>query len=137
MSSSQSIEVLLIEGPLAPERPETHPGAGAVVVFEGIIRPDEGGREITAIQYEAYRPMADEQLDHLARAAADRFDLRAVRVRHSVGLVPVGECSFRLIVASAHRAPALEAMAWFIDTMKRDVPIWKRPKFRAESERAR
>lgn len=134
MNTPPTIEVVLSEGPLAPEQPGRFPGAGAVVAFEGVIRPDEEGRAITAIEYESYRPMADQQLEHIAKAAADRFGLTGVLVRHSVGLVPAGECSFRLVVASAHRAPALEAMAWFIDTMKRDVPIWKRPKFRVAAE---
>jgi molybdopterin synthase catalytic subunit len=38
-----------------------------------------------------------------------------------------GQCSFRLQVASAHRAEALAAMTEFIDRLKRDVPIWKSP----------
>ena len=39
----------------------------------------------------------------------------------------VGQTSFRLQVSAPHRQPALAAMAHFIDAMKRDVPIWKRP----------
>ncbi|MCC5785703.1 MAG: molybdenum cofactor biosynthesis protein MoaE [Phycisphaerales bacterium] len=137
MKTAPAIEVVLSEGPLGPEDAVRAPGAGAIVAFEGVIRPTEEGREIAAIEYEAYRPMAENQLESLARAAADRFGLAGVFVRHSVGVVPVGECSFRLVVASAHRAPALEGMAWFIDTMKRDVPIWKRPVFKDAQEQSR
>jgi molybdopterin synthase catalytic subunit len=39
--------------------------------------------------------------------------------------VPVGACSLRLLVAAAHRKPALKAMDEFIDALKRDIPIWK------------
>ena len=137
MKTAPAIEVVINEGPLGLQGAVRAPGAGAIVAFEGVIRPTEDGREIAAIEYEAYSPMAENQLESLARAAADRFALAGVFVRHSVGVVPVGECSFLLIVASAHRAPALEAMAWFIDTMKRDVPIWKRPVFKDAKERSR
>jgi molybdopterin synthase catalytic subunit len=49
----------------------------------------------------------------------------AIRVEHSRGLVAAQECSFRLQVGAEHRQAALEATNWFIDAMKRDVPIWK------------
>ena len=48
-----------------------------------------------------------------------------MRVAHSVGWVPVGECSFRLEVAAPHRQEAMLAMGEFINRLKQDVPIWK------------
>lgn len=122
-----SVDVAILHGPLGPaDAPLSCPGAGAVLLFEGVIRPDEHGAPIDAIDYEVYRPMAEETLHALASDALRRFGLLAVRVRHSEGVVGVGECSFRLEITSAHRAEALEAMAWFIDRMKQDAPIWKR-----------
>ncbi|MCW5755567.1 MAG: molybdenum cofactor biosynthesis protein MoaE [Phycisphaeraceae bacterium] len=129
MTLHPSIEITLVQGCLLPEPPHRPPEAGAVITFEGVIRPLEDHRSITAIEYEAYRPMADHQLDLLARATADRFHLTSILVRHSMGVVAVGACAFRLIIAAPHRAPALEAAAWFIDRLKQDVPIWKRPRF--------
>jgi molybdopterin synthase catalytic subunit len=70
--------------------------------------------------------MADRQLEYLALDVCSRHGLIAIDVMHSVGRVAVGEISFRLIVASAHRKEALAAMDEFIDRMKQDVPIWKR-----------
>jgi molybdopterin synthase catalytic subunit len=118
--------VHVVDGPLAPWVPMAFAGAGAVVVFDGVVRPLEDGRTLEALDYEAYRPMADRQLERLAAAAA-RHGLIACLAWHSSGRVAVGEASFRLVVASAHRREALAAMDWFIDTMKKDVPIWKRP----------
>ncbi|MGP1346123.1 MAG: molybdenum cofactor biosynthesis protein MoaE [Phycisphaerales bacterium] len=124
---SGSIEVTWHEGPLVPEPVPAPDGAGAVIAFEGVIRGLEGEHAIEAIEYEVYQPMADLQMREMAQETLQRFTLIAVMVRHSFGRVPVGAVSFRLIVAAPHRAPAIEAMAWFIDTMKQDVPIWKRP----------
>ncbi|MEI7657827.1 MAG: molybdenum cofactor biosynthesis protein MoaE [Phycisphaerae bacterium] len=123
--------VHVMEGPLAPWEPMAFPEAGAVVAFDGVVRPLEDGRVLEALAYEAYRPMADRQLEHLAAEAVTRQGLIACLVWHSVGRVAVGETSFRLVVASAHRREALAAMDWFIDVMKKDVPIWKRPVWRA------
>jgi molybdopterin synthase catalytic subunit len=119
--------VHVVDGPLAPWVPMAFVGAGAVVVFDGVVRPLEDGRTLEALDYQAYRPMADRQLERLAAAAASRHGLIACLAWHSVGRVAVGETSFRLVVASAHRREALAAMDWFIDAMKKDVPIWKRP----------
>jgi molybdopterin synthase catalytic subunit len=55
-----------------------------------------------------------------------RHGLVAILVEHSKGFVPVGQCSFRLLVAGTHRRESLAAMSEFIDRMKRDVPIWKK-----------
>lgn len=102
-------------------------GAGAVLVFEGVVRRREGDRDIAALDYQAYEPMATNMLRQLAERICQDFDLLAVDVTHSRGRVAVGECSFRLVVRSRHRKEGLRAMDWFIDQMKQDVPIWKSP----------
>jgi molybdopterin synthase catalytic subunit len=124
------IHAVIVDGPLAPARgEEAAAGAGAVLRFEGIARGDEAGRAIAALEYETYDPMAVNLLRRLAVEMGERHGLIAVRVEHSRGRVPVGACSFRLEIESAHRGPGIAAMTEFIDRMKRDVPIWKRPVF--------
>ncbi|MFG0253319.1 MAG: molybdenum cofactor biosynthesis protein MoaE [Phycisphaerales bacterium JB038] len=129
-----NIVVQLIEGPL-PASPAVAADAraGAVVCFEGIVRPYEGGRPLAGLEYEAYQPMAAKELEKLAARATRHFGLLAAHVEHSVGCVPIGDCSFRLRIESMHRREALEAMAWFIDSMKKDAPIWKKPIFLDEN----
>lgn len=131
-----SVRVEIKQGPLAPLAPDAFAGAGAVVQFEGVVRPCEEGHALEALEYEAYRPMAEEMLQALAEESRAEYSLFAVLVQHSVGSVAVGERSFRLLIASEHRASSLHAMASFIDRMKRDVPIWKRPVY-ADSVGAR
>lgn len=120
-----SIEVQIVEGPVPLSGPLEIAGAGAVVSFSGLIRPTEGGRSIEGLHYEAYRPMAERQIEAIARELIDIHRLLAMRILHSVGWVGAGECSFRLDIASSHRQEAIVAMSEFIDRLKKDVPIWK------------
>lgn len=123
------VQIVISEGPLPSADATPATGAGAWVVFEGVVRPEESGRVLTALVYEAYEPMTTRELKHLAGRVAADFGLMAICVEHSVGRVAVGEVSFRLSVASAHRAEALAAVAEFIDAMKRTVPLWKNAEF--------
>lgn len=137
-----SIAVRMLDGPVPAEH-AAWPGAdetgavGAVLCFEGIVRAIEEGRAIVALDYEAYEPMASQELHRLAEEVCASFGLRGVEVVHSRGRVPVGQCSFRLRIAAEHRAEALRAMAAFIDRLKQDVPIWKTPVYHAADAPAR
>lgn len=128
MSGRVSVEI--VEGPIPAGlawREEGAEGAvGAEVVFRGMVRGEEAGEKLSALEYEVYEPMAQKELTRLCERMIERHGVRSIGVVHSKGRVGVGECSFVLRVASAHRAEALAAMGEFIDVMKRDVPIWKR-----------
>ncbi len=124
-----AVHVRLTEGPLAARSASTYtPGCGARIVFDGVVRPDEGGQAITGLDYEAYRPMADQQLERIGQELVDQHGLISMDIEHSVGFVPNFACSFRLVIESVHRKEGLEAMDAFIDRLKQDVPIWKRTK---------
>jgi len=102
-------DVALVSGPLGFISPETTLGAGAIVEFFGNVRPLENGEQIDGIEYEAHREMAEHQLRKIAHEATERFDLLAIRLRHCLGFVAVGETSLFLRVAAAHRGAAFEA----------------------------
>ena len=122
-----STTVRIIDGALGTQAPVLPPAAqfGAAIVFDGVVRADEGGRIIRALSYELYEPMASNMLTELGREMLAKHGLVAIMVEHSRGEVPVGQRSFRLTVHALHRAEALAAVGEFIDRMKRDVPIWK------------
>ena len=122
-----NITVELRDGPLVDRICPPNVHAGAVVRFEGIVRPEEEGQPISGLDYSAYEPMASRELTRLADSVMRKFNLLALTALHSRGFVPVGGCSFMLMIAAKHRQPALAAMEWFIDALKRDVPIWKHP----------
>ncbi len=123
-------EVSLTESPLILPRSQEDSQAGAIVVFWGAVRALEGSDEITGIEYEAHREMAEHQMRIVAEGAAAKFGLREVFLRHRLGFVAAGEPSVVVRVTSGHRGAAFEASQWIMDELKRVVPIWKRPVFK-------
>jgi molybdopterin converting factor subunit 1 len=106
-----------------------HPEDGAVTVFDGIVRDHTRGRRTLYLDYEAYEEMALKQMEELAARALSQFKIRDVTIVHRLGRLEIGETSVLIVVASAHRAAALDACRWLIDTLKRTVPIWKKEYF--------
>lgn len=104
---------------------------GAELRFEGVVRRFEGDPaaacELTALDYEVYEPMASRLLHELAESVARAHGLASIIALHSRGCVPVGATAFVLRVRSPHRAEAIAATTAFVDRLKREVPIWKRP----------
>ncbi len=94
-----TLEVQIVDGPVPEALPWKCAGAGALISFAGVVRPTESGKPIEGLQYEAYRPMAERQIESIARALMTKHGILAMRVVHSTGWVAVGECSFRLDVA--------------------------------------
>jgi len=102
-------------------------GMGAVVYFLGVVRGEEEGRSITAIEYEAFQKMVEYQFNLLFDAMAKRWPIESVRLVHRIGVVKVNEPSLWVEVVAPHRGEAFTACQWLIDEMKRVVPIWKKP----------
>ncbi len=96
--------------------------AGAIVLFLGSVRSDEG---VAALDYEVYAPMARRVFRELADRTKAKFQVLEVAIVHRVGRVPVGGDSVAIACSAAHRREAFEACAWAMDEVKRIVPIWK------------
>jgi molybdopterin synthase catalytic subunit len=103
------------------------PGAGALVVFLGIVRDHADGREgVTALTYEAYESEAARVMREILVAARARWsDLARVALLHRIGRLGLSEASVAVVVSSPHRAEAFDAARFCIDTLKETVPIWK------------
>lgn len=101
-------------------------GCGAVAVFRGVVRAQNGGREVEAIEYECYRAMAEREMLAVLHEVAARYGLHAARVVHRTGRVAVGESSVLVAVAAAHRAAAFDALREIVEALKRRAPIWKK-----------
>lgn len=106
-----------------------HAEDGAVSVFDGIVRDHSRNRKTLYLDYEAYEEMALNQMEELAETAMSNYKIRDVRVVHRLGRLEIGETSVFIAVAAAHRAPAMDACRWLIDTLKKTVPIWKKEHF--------
>ena len=98
---------------------------GGTVVFVGTTRRWTDGIETPWLDYDAYLPMALNQLEILVQRAFESWPLFRAVVLHRTGRVAPKEPSVIIGVSSAHRADAFEACRWLIDTLKADVPIWK------------
>jgi molybdopterin synthase catalytic subunit len=103
----------------------SRPEAGAIVLFLGTTREMTDGRRTVSLDYEAYDEMAEKQLAELEAEARRRWPLVECHIVHRLGRVPLAEASVAIVVSTPHRADAFAAGQWLIDTLKRDVPIWK------------
>jgi MoaE-MoaD fusion protein len=103
---------------------------GAVVVFEGIVRNHSGGRSTLYLEYEAYEAMAFAKMREIGAEMRQKFSIRRFAMIHRLGRLEIGETAVLVAVCSAHRAAAFDACRFGIDTLKRNVPIWKKEFFR-------
>ena len=99
---------------------------GAVCLFVGVVRNENGGRRVRHLEYEAYEEMALPLMEQIAAEAAARWPVTDVRVVHRLGRLEIGEPSVAVAVASPHRAEAFAACRHVIDAVKASVPIWKK-----------
>ena len=103
-----------------------HPGAGGVVTFAGVVRDNNRGRTTTAIEYEAYKEMAEREMAAIVTEAQERWPEVRLAMRHRTGMLKVGEVSVIVVASAPHRKEAFDACEWTIDTLKQRVPIWKK-----------
>jgi len=104
----------------------TRPQAGAIVVFEGVVRDHTGARKVSYLEYETYLQMARDKLVECAAEVQARWQTVAIAIHHRYGRLEIGEKAVVIAVSSPHRAAAFEACAFTIDRLKEVVPIWKK-----------
>jgi len=104
----------------------SRPDAGAVLIFEGRPRDDNG---IVALRYEAYDDMALREMEKIREEVLSRTGVFEICLYHRKGEVKVGETSFLVVVFARHRREAFEACSLAVDLVKERVPIWKREVF--------
>jgi molybdopterin synthase catalytic subunit len=102
---------------------------GATVIFVGTVREVNDGRDVTGIEYTAYRSMAERELASIVEEAAALAHSNDIAVEHRLGELSVGECSVAVAVAHPHRGRAFDAARYVIEELKRRVPIWKREQY--------
>ncbi len=103
-----------------------HTGAGAWALFAGNVRDNHRGRAVAYLHYEAMLPLAERMIREIVEAAVSEFGLLHGKCLHRIGRVEVGETAVLVLTAAAHREAAYAANRRIIDTVKREVPIWKK-----------
>ena len=109
-------------------------GAGAVATFLGTVRNRSRDREVLHLEYEVYEGMAEKVMAQIADSLRAKYDLCAVAITHRVGRVDIGEASVAIAVSAPHREDALAACKEAIDTLKAEVPLWKKEVYEGGEE---
>jgi molybdopterin synthase catalytic subunit len=102
------------------------PSDGAYVLFEGVVRNHHHGKAVESIFYDAYRPMAEKEMEIIVRDIESQYPDIALAVVHRLGHLVVGDSSIAIVACSPHRKEAFEACRMMIDRIKETVPIWKK-----------
>ena len=101
-------------------------GVGAVTSFIGTVRDRSDGAGVSAMELEHYPGMTERSIEAMIDTALQRFDIRAARVIHRVGLLQPQDQIVLVAVSSAHRGQAFQACEFLMDYLKTEAPFWKK-----------
>ena len=101
-------------------------GVGAVVAFVGTVRDRNDGAAVASLELEHYPGMTEAAIEAMVDEAIRRFEIRAARVIHRVGiLAPLAQIVL-VAVTAAHRGQAFQACEFLMDYLKTQAPFWKK-----------
>src|SRR4051812_1892592 len=94
--------------------------AGGIDVFLGTTRAERSpeGRDLIALDYEAYPEMAIARLNELADRARSQWPIVKLAILHRVGRVEVAQASVVIAVSCPHRGESFSACKFLIDQLK-------------------
>ena len=134
------IEIQLTREPIRTDAARLQVGngkSGAIAEFTGVVRSEENGRAIAALEYEAYDEMAVRVMRQICESLGATHSCEAMVVVHRVGVIPVGKAAIYVCAAARHRAGAFALVTGFMDRLKQDVPIWKRRALTADERQSK
>ena len=109
---------------------------GAITSFVGTVRDRNSGQaagtvgaapvQVSAMELEHYPGMTERAIESMIDAAFQRFDLRAARVVHRVGLLQPLDQIVGVVVSSAHRGESFKGCEFLMDYLKTQAPFWKK-----------
>ena len=124
--------ILLTDSPLdsqAITQLVAEPEQGGLVLFTGNVRNKTQGKSVLRLEYEAYEPMAISEMEKIRQTVLQKWPKARIAIHHRVGILEIGEAAVLIAVSTPHRAQAFEACQFAIDTLKEQVPIWKKEIF--------
>ena len=100
---------------------------GAYSFFLGPVRSDLSptNKKIRGTYLECYEELALAQLKKIRSKALNNWKLNECLIIHRIGKLDLGEKIVLVITASSHRADAIKACEFVIDSLKIDVAFWK------------
>lgn len=102
--------------------------SGASVLFAGVVRDHDHGRQVVELEYVAHPSAQDVLRACRDEIAADPL-VHAVAVSHRVGHLRIGDAALVAAVSGAHRAEAFDACMRLVELVKERLPVWKRQQF--------
>jgi molybdopterin synthase catalytic subunit len=99
---------------------------GAIASFVGTVREHGDAHAVQRLELEHYPGMTEAAIEAMIDAAHERFDIRAARVVHRIGVLEPGEQIVLVAVSAAHRGAAFQACEFLMDYLKTQAPFWKK-----------
>ena len=116
----------LTEDPIDTGAPTWDSRFGAELSFVGVVRGIEKEEGIDGIDYAAYPEMAKRKMATLGREALGKFGEHRASITHRIGFVGAAEPSVVLKIGAPHSPEAFAICRWYLDKLKKEVPIWKK-----------
>src|SRR5947209_20290933 len=101
-------------------------GVGAVAAFVGTVRDRNDGLGVSSMELEHYPGMTERAIEAMLDIALQRFDIRAARVVHRVGVLQPQDQIVLVVVTSSHRGQAFQACEFLMDYLKTQAPFGKK-----------
>jgi molybdopterin synthase catalytic subunit len=101
-------------------------GDGGLALFVGVVRDHNEGKAVIRLEYSAYNPMAEKEMDRIAAEIARTHPGSRVAFRHRIGSLAIGDVAVAVAAAAPHREEAFAACRAGIEAIKARVPIWKK-----------
>ena len=101
-------------------------GVGAVAAFIGTVRDRNDGLGVSSMELEHYPGMTERAIESMIDEAVRRFEIRAARVIHRIGVLAPTDQIMMVAVSSAHRGEAFKACEFLMDYLKTGAPFWKK-----------
>lgn len=103
-----------------------HEEFGGQALFVGRVRRHNHGRDVVAVHYDLFEPLAIAIFDSIARESLVEItpELR-IYVAHAHGRLEVGDIAVVVAAGSRHRDEAFRACRAVIEGVKHRAPIWK------------
>ncbi len=104
--------------------------SGAACIFSGMVRGETVRGEAhttTALEYEAYKPMAEAKMAQVADEIRARWPaVQGIAIVQRIGLLQPRTPTVLIACTAAHRDTGVfEAARYGIDRLKEIVPVWK------------
>lgn len=99
---------------------------GGFCSFEGWVRNHNDNKAVDYLAYSAYEELAITQGNAIVKHSLETYDIKAAACVHRIGTLQIGDMAVWVGVSAAHRNDAFLACRYIIDTLKADVPIWKK-----------